>query len=92
MSSSLLFAPIFGSQTNIVLVAGSAAFKAHKGHFARYSEVFKDMFLVDRAAIGPLRQLASVCDATVNEEGKKWRINVQRWSSTIVRQTSIIYW
>ena len=68
---SLIRSDIWFSDGNIVLVAGSAAFKVHKGQLARHSEVFKDMFLVGRAAIGPLRQLTSVCDEMVNEQGNK---------------------
>jgi hypothetical protein len=69
---ALIRSDIWFSDGNIVLVAGSAAFKVHQGQLERHSEVFKDMFLVGRAGVGPSRQSTSVCDEdTVNEEGNK---------------------
>ncbi|KAH0835598.1 hypothetical protein J3R83DRAFT_9323 [Lanmaoa asiatica] len=69
---ALIRSDIWFSDGNTVLVAGSAAFKVHRGQLERHSEVFKDMFLVGRAGVGPSRQGASVCDEeTVNEEGTK---------------------
>ena len=63
---ALISSDIWFSDGNIVIVAGSAAFKVHRGQLERHSEVFKDMFLVDRASM----QGISVCDEdTVNEEG-----------------------
>ena len=65
---ALISSDIWFSDGNIVIVAGSAAFKVHRGQLERHSEVFKDMFLVDRASM----QGISVCDEdTVNEEGNE---------------------
>ncbi|KAI9463835.1 hypothetical protein HD554DRAFT_2026969 [Boletus coccyginus] len=49
---ALIRSDIWFSDGNIVLVAGSAAFKVHRGQLERHSEVFKDMFLVGRASKG----------------------------------------
>ncbi|KAN0078102.1 hypothetical protein V8E55_010159 [Tylopilus felleus] len=63
---------IWFSDGNIILVAGSAAFKVHRGQLERHSEVFKDLFLVGRADIESSRQSRSACtEDMVNEEGNK---------------------
>ena len=68
---ALIRSDIWFSDGNIALVAGSAAFKVHRGQLERHSEVFKDMFPVG-GCIGPSRQGTSVCDEDiVNEEGNK---------------------
>ena len=69
---ALIRSDIWFSDGNIVIVAGSAAFRVHRGQLERHSEVFKDMFLVGCAGVEPSRQGTSVCtEDTVNEEGNK---------------------
>ena len=69
---ALIRSDIWFPDGNIVPIAGSAAFKVHRGQLERHSEVFKDMFLVGRAGIAPPRKGTSVYDQdTVNGEGKK---------------------
>ena len=67
---ALIRSDIWFPDGNVVLVAGSAAFKVHRGQLERHSEVFKDMFLVGRAKVG-LYTGTSLCDETLNEEGNK---------------------
>ncbi|KAF8429956.1 hypothetical protein L210DRAFT_3073903 [Boletus edulis BED1] len=69
---ALIQSDIWFLDGNVVLVAGSAAFKVHRGQLERHSEVFKDMFLVGRAGVRPSRQGTSLSDKeTLNEEGNK---------------------
>jgi len=87
---ALIRSDIWFPDGNIVLVAGSAAFKVHRGQLERHSEVFKDTFLVGRAGIVPPRKGTSVYDQdTVNEEANKIVDGCRQWTSMIVRQTSI---
>ncbi|KAF9221159.1 hypothetical protein BS17DRAFT_712267 [Gyrodon lividus] len=43
---ALVRSDIWFADGNVVLIAGSAAFKVHRGQLERHSEVFKDLFVV----------------------------------------------
>ncbi|KAG9312479.1 hypothetical protein JVU11DRAFT_6865 [Chiua virens] len=68
---ALVLSDLWFPDGNIVLVAGSAAFKVHRGQLARHSEVFKDMFLVGRAGTGPSKKVTLCREETTNEEGNR---------------------
>jgi len=48
--SSLVRSDFWFSDGNIVIVAGSAAFKVHRGQLERHSEVFSDLFSIPQPA------------------------------------------
>ncbi|KIJ19652.1 hypothetical protein PAXINDRAFT_127876 [Paxillus involutus ATCC 200175] len=45
---ALIRSDIWFTDGNVVIIAGSVAFKMHRGQLERHSEVFKDLFLVAR--------------------------------------------
>jgi hypothetical protein len=44
--ATLIRSDFWFSDGNIVLISSSAAFKVHRGHLARHSEVFNDLFSI----------------------------------------------
>lgn len=44
--SNLVRSDFWFSDGNIVIIAGSAAFKVHRGQLERHSEVFSDLFSI----------------------------------------------
>ena len=49
--NSLVKSQFWFADGNVVIIAGSTAFKVHRGQLERHSEVFKDLFTIPQPAV-----------------------------------------
>ena len=50
-SAALVKSDVWFTDGNIVLIAGSTAFKVHRGQLERHSEIFRDLFSIPQPEV-----------------------------------------